>query len=188
MDETIHGREGEMSTKNITLIIGLPRSRTAWLSVALSHGDCYAFHDASNPPDSCDAGEYLRRLSLRQEKNVVDCSSALLMNDGFVAACDAPIILIERDPDDACDAFANHIRDARLVHSVWPVIERKYAELRQRFAKRIVATVKFTDLADSNIVRSIFSIIAPNEQFDLERCEHLQKLNIQERKPSWAGD
>ena len=177
-----------MIAKNITQIIGLPRSRTAWLSVALTHGDCFAFHDASNPPGSCGMDEYMRRLANCQQKNVVDCSSALLVHHDLVLAADCPIIIIERDADDARDSFANHIRNAGLVQTAWPLIERGFNELRRRFSSRIVAHVEFDELANSGVIQSIFTTVAPGQSFDFDGCEKLQKLNIQERKPSWAGD
>lgn len=179
-----------MSEKNNTQIIGLPRSRTAWLSVALFYGSCAAYHDASNPPGSCDAAEYLRRLNEGEWSDVVDCSSSLVVRHDLIKAADSNIIIIDRDADDARDAFANHIRDPSLVRATWPIIERSFAELRRVFSRRIILEVKFEDLKKIEVIEKIQRAVCDGrgDNIDRYRIERLQKLNIQERKPSWAGD
>lgn len=179
-----------MSEKNFTQIIGLPRSRTAWLSVALFYGSCAAYHDASNPPGSCDAAEYLRRLNEGEWSDVVDCSSSLIVRQDLVRAANANIIIIDRDVDDARDAFANHIRDPSLVSATWPIIERSFAELRRVYASKIILEVGFEDLKKIEVIEKIQRAVCGGRGDNLcrDRIERLQKLNIQERKPSWAGE
>ena len=169
--------------KHITQIIALPRSRTAWLSVALTTANCFGFHDASHPP-GISVEAYLARLNSRPEQHVVDCSSGLLIRPDLINAISGPIIVIERDFDDARDSLADHINDYGKVEKLWPSIEAAFHLCTARFNERIALRVGFNELADTDMIEEIFDVAAPG-QFDSQRIEMLQQLNIQEVKRKW---
>lgn len=180
--------------KHITQIISLPRSRTAWLSVALTMGDCFAFHDGSNPPIT-NAEDYLQRLNSPTQRNAVDVSSALVLRHDLVSAANCPIIIIERDVDEARESFCKHIGDVRKVNGIWDLIVEGFDSLKKKFSSRIVMNIGFADLAKNEVIEAIFREVSPYggnvetrfEFFNRPRIELLQNLNIQERKPIWAG-
>ena len=185
MDEAVpESKTSMIAEKNITQIIALPRSRTAWLSVALTTANCFGFHDASHPP-GVTAETYLARLNSRSEQHVVDCSSGLLIRPDLIDAVSGPIIVIERDFDSAKDSLADHINDYGKVENLWPAIEASFHLCTARFNSRIELRVGFNELSDEDVIEEIFDIAAPG-QFDSQRIEMLQKLNIQEVKKKWA--
>lgn len=172
--------------KNITQIISLPRSRTAWLSVALTAGNCFAFHDGCNPPNTS-AADYLAKLNSPHQENIVDCSSHLLLRHDLIEAANCPIIIIERDPDDAKESLIKHIGKEWLVNKLWPSIIAAFDETENKFAKRIKLHVGFEELANNDSLALIQSEVAPDFPYDRVRLSVLQNLNIQEGIPTWAG-
>lgn len=179
--------------KNITQIISLPRSRTAWLSVALTAGECFAFHDAVNPPNSphMTESDYLHKLNWPWQKCVVDCSSALIVRPDLIEAADCPIIIVERDVDEAKESFIKHIGEEWKVNQIWPDIISGFDDLKKKFDKRIAMVVGFQELARNEVIEAMCVEIyreEPGLLFDWTRMDSLQNLNIQERKPTWAGE
>jgi hypothetical protein len=82
-------------------VLGLPRSRTAWASIALTVGRSYCFHDGLH---GCrDFSEYLNRLTSRPEEVIGDSSPALAPHAQALVECfpDAPWLILERDPNEA---------------------------------------------------------------------------------------
>jgi len=184
MDEAVPESKTSMrSGKDITQIIALPRSRTAWLSVALTTASCFGFHDASHPP-GISVEAYLARLNSRPEQYVVDCSSGLLIRPDLIDAVSGPIIVVERDFDDAKESLANHINNYGKVDQLWPAIEAAFHLCTARFNARIALRVGFKELADNDMIEEIFDVASPG-QFDSQRIEMLQRLNIQEVKKKW---
>lgn len=170
--------------KTITQIIGLPRSRTAWLSVVLTYGSSVGLHDAVGL-GSPSVREYLSVLNSFEAEHVSDCSSALILRHDLIDAAGGPIILIRRNKDDARASFARHIRNDRLVDSSWDGIIESFDMIARNFPGRIALEVEFKDLSDSGVIKSIFDIAAPSCLFDLDRINRLQRLNIQEIYSVW---
>jgi len=71
-------------------VIGLPRSRTAWLSVFLSQSGNYCHHDGLSGCRSIDA--YKRKIGTNG-----DSSTGLMLFDIHNLYPDAPIVIIEKN-------------------------------------------------------------------------------------------
>ena len=71
-------------------VIGLPRSRTAWLSVFLSQSGVYCHHEGLNGCKSL--SEYKKKIG-----NDGDSSTSLMMFDINKMFPDAPIVVIEKN-------------------------------------------------------------------------------------------
>lgn len=171
--------------KTITQIIGLPRSRTAWLSVALHGRGVHGFHDLVG--SGMDEETYKAKLGAVPEPCVVDCSSALIGWQNLIEAVDSQIVIIERDEGEALASYVKHVGKP-LAERIWTSVTNNFRLLQERFKERIVGRFKFDDLKDHDTILAIFKLVAPWPQiFDSGHCDRLQQLNIQEVMPPWAG-
>ncbi len=75
-------------------ITGLPRSRTAWLSVFMSQGNSFCYHEAMR---GCKTKqEYYDKLALEGYDYVGDSNSALTYTDYQEKYPEAPLVIIHR--------------------------------------------------------------------------------------------
>lgn len=176
-----------MNNPAITLITGLPRSRTAWLAAWLSGGPCFAFHDACADGDVLlSVDDYLAKLRTRQESYVADVSSGLLLQPGIVDAVTGPVIWIRRNAAEARASWIKHVDGyAENPPQSWEVIEQAARNFTVAFGRRTVLDIAYGDLAKPEACEKIWSVVAPGHKFDEQRCRQFQRLNIQEARP-WA--
>jgi len=83
-------------------VAGLPRSRTAWLANFLTCGERFCFHEALN---GCDSIEQYRQ-KLGPDKG--DSSTGLMLIDLNKLYPDAPVVIIESDPEAAAKYSYKH--------------------------------------------------------------------------------
>ena len=85
-------------------VLALPRSRTAWASVAFSVGDSYCFHDGMQ---GLSFAEYLTKLNSRGEPVVGDSSTGLAPHAQVLCECfpDARWLILERSQSEAREAL-----------------------------------------------------------------------------------
>lgn len=141
-------------------IIGLPRSRTAWLANFLTYGQlCY--HEGLNGCNSLK--EYREKLG----ENNGDSSTGLMLLDMNKEFPDSPKVIIESDPQRAVE-WAQHSFGYSDPSHVLLLQERMdYIEgLR----------VKYEDIDDR--LEEIWGHLI-GTSFDPERAEMLKQLNIQ---------
>lgn len=168
---------------NPFFIIGLPRSRTAWLSVFLSSGPSTCFHEAVG---SCSPQNVLHDLKAVLQSNAHphrftgDSDSALplfwpRLSDVFPRA---RYVFVDRPFN---EAFASHRKafpcfDEERVKFAFDGICRGIEAMKQDVEDSI--TVNYDQLDEPHICNYIWEFCVPGAPFDFERSEMLQALRI----------
>ena len=94
------------------LILALPRSRTAWLSAFLSHGDVRCHHELLRNCE--DASRYVTRLLTTKEPIVGDADPSLVLHYAALKA-NLPahkLVFVIRDEAQAKEAYLESLREA----------------------------------------------------------------------------
>lgn len=177
-------------------IIGLPRSRTAWVSVALSVGDSYCFHDGLMDCDSF--SDYLDRLNSRQEIAVGDSSPALPEHVQALAECfpDARWLILERSPDECRAALERAVPGAtQALADGWGGIVDDFNAAREFLGDRAISMP--VEALDDWVQFSVAARWLGASVIDHDRHAELLKLRITQRvagpatevaPPWWAAD
>lgn len=169
--------------RNPFFITGLPRSRTAWLSVFLSHGPSVCLHEAIG---SCDPQNVIYDLKAVLQSNAHphrftgDSDSALPiywphLNEAFP---NARYVFVDRPFN---EAFQSHLKafpcfDEAKVRFAFDCISHGIARMKDEAEDFI--TVNYDQLDEPHICNYIWQFCVPGVPFDFERSERLQTLRI----------
>lgn len=161
------------------LIAGLPRCRTAWLSVASTGARSLCHHE---PTPDTDSFESLQALWAPAFGNMVGISdSALTLQlERIIEVIKPRVLLVERPIEDVIASFRKYL--AGTPHLVDAAVGRDYLETLQREIDRfrdhpLVRTITFDQLASYQTVRGLLEWLVPGEEFpDLPALMH---MNIQ---------
>ena len=154
------------------LITGLPRSRTAWLSVLCTTGNAICYHE----PSICfDDIADLRDFYDKGTARYIGASDAGL---GFFLSwilenIKPRTLIVDRDVDEVNRSLS---RIGLKPKNSMTLLHR---ELRKFQSHPLVMWVPFFALERKHIVQKIFSHLMPGEDFDETRYEHLSSMNIQ---------
>lgn len=144
------------------LVLGLPRSRTAWLANFLTYDGNYCYHEAISRCRTFD--DYLK---MTEGKG--DSTTALLdVNNLFP---DVPKVIIERDPDAA-------IRFGLEVYG--SDVTQEMLELKDQLDEVEGMRVPFDEI-DAYLPEIWGHLIGT--EYDAERAELLMSLNVQIQDP-----
>lgn len=157
---------------NNFLIISLPRSRTAWLSVALTYGNSYCFHE---PLLGCESVSDLKKKFDAVQSDVVggaDTGAILFLNAIIKEIPDIRILLIDRNIED-CEASmeAMGFEDVDL--------SEVKAALDEAASREYVKVVKYEELSDPTVGMEIWQHCVGTNEFNMQRWKDLCKLDIQ---------
>lgn len=165
-------------------LTGLPRVRSAWLSVLLSDGDnSLCLHDAlkNNTPKSL--VHYLRESD---RKHAGDADSSLLLHvEEVVRLCpDAAWVLVHRDPIDSLDSYWKHFgtrypgapQTYEGVVECFGIANKLFKRARLILPKAL--HVNFSDLDDVNTVRKVWAHCIPGVEFPFERWAQLDGMRV----------
>jgi hypothetical protein len=142
------------------MIIGLPRSRTAWLSVFMSQSNTYFHHEGVNNCSSLD--EYKEKLT-----NCGDSTTGF----SFLLDCmeDKNVVIIKKNKKELEDCIA-------WCNSVYGLDSRDYILEMDKLLGTIKGLVVNQSDIDSNL-KSIWCHLVEDEWLD--KYEQLTKMNIQ---------
>ncbi len=157
-------------------ILGLPRSRTAWLSVLLTGRDSFCFHEGTGAfPDFA---AYAAALRARPEAYAGDSNPALAEHvDAILAEFpDARFAVIRRDPAEALESFcAAAPREAAMIRAGW---DEMVAQFEAAVAKLpLHLTLRFEDLQTPAGCESIHAGLL-GSSLDGARWEQLRQLHV----------
>jgi hypothetical protein len=161
------------------LIIGLPRSRTAWLAALLTDGDVFCHHELIRSCDNLD--EYAGRLMATNAMIVGDSDPALIQCYRHIRP-QLPthkVVFINRPQHECRDALEKVLIDAKIDPAphmaVWPDLEKMYAEIKMHNPDAMAF-----DYADLDKEESIKSLVeyCTGLPFNRERWKMFDELKI----------
>lgn len=158
------------------LITGLPRSRTAWLSIAATTQGSICFHE---PTADLGSFEALKTLWADDRYAFVGVSdSSLVMQLGRILREVAPrVLIVDRDPQDAERSWETYIEGQFGEFDVSGFMQRLHAELSAYGAHPLVEWVDYDDLENPTIVGDALSWLMPGLAFP--KLEELMHMNVQ---------
>lgn len=162
-------------------ITGLPRSRTAWWAVFLSHDRSFCYHEAlliSTP--------YQWKIMFQSLMYpfVGNSDSGLAFFADEVRECfpDSPIVIIERSPEESFLGIQKLFPDSKNNRIV---IEKTLAKLEVMKKMPNVHVFQFNDLDQMEVCREIQQICKPFEPFYVDRWKMLNRLTVEIRKAKY---
>lgn len=167
---------------NPYFIVGLPRTRTAWLSILLSSGPSICHHEALLRCEPSSPIFDLRAILSNvphPHKYVGDSDSGLPLYFPKLKQTwpSAKYVLVERP---FTEAFKSHRRafpcfKSEKVRQAFDLIAQGL-EVMKPATDNIV--VNYDQLNDPMICKYIWDFCTDNSPFDVERCERLQQLRV----------
>lgn len=169
---------------NVTFVMALPRSRTAWIAATFDDPPAHALHD---PLKHCASIEDLAllvdNLSRGEYHNepviVVDTAAALFYPQINQRFPDARYCFIERGVLDVADSLrrAGQPVQTQVLAEAYDYLRR--AQERARIAREFVATVHFDDLNDHATLRNLWRFFGIMHEPDPEHFKDMIATNIQ---------
>lgn len=190
-------KHGDLQRQQAFYVTGMPRSRTAWLSVALSDWTNSAcLHEplakitygrpASVHPidgDVIPSSEGVDAVELKSLLEATRCNFAGISDSGLpVVASDlptllpGPILIVWREPDDVIDSLTAYLGGDRDVHAGGVAL--MHAALSTFASSHDCMVVDFEQLSEMDTMRKIWGHLLPGLQFQRRRIESLQRLRI----------
>lgn len=155
------------------LIVGLPRSRTAWMAIAATNAQSICWHEPISRLSRWEDVASIWKSDAYEYTGVSDSSMGLHLPEILSASCPRTLI-IERPLNDVLRS----LEAARVTGA------RRYCEvLSKRLAaiepNELVMRVKYDALADSHVVARCLRWLMPGLGVDMNKLEELKKMNVQ---------
>lgn len=173
------------------IITGLPRSRTSWLANLFNCGPCICLHDGmvlnKNIPLLLD------QVANRNPgiKHVGNSDSGIALLDNLDWLEDFKVIVVERDPCEVEESYHQYFKQwpypqlgvpsRESVHKMVDMLSDKIDMLVENLVETSqdkFRPVAFDDLNDEKVVADLWSFIAPETPFHVERYRILDKLAV----------
>lgn len=168
----------ERNERRVFYVTGLPRSRTAWLSVALSDYTRVAcLHEPLAWLDEYTPEALLKLLDATR------CPTAGVADSGLpVVAPDlpsllpGPVLIVWRDPEQVITSLARYLGGDESVHAGGvAAMHARLDGFRHRYEHM---TVRFEDLGSLEVMRSVWQHLIPHLPFQRRRIESLMRMRI----------
>lgn len=191
--------KSQKEQKQVFYITGLPRSRTAWLSVAMSdwrvsaclheplvrvtYGRPAQVHpidrDIIPGTEGVDVAELARMLdATRCPRTGISDAGLPIVAPELPELMPGPILIVWRDPTEVIDSLTAYLGGDRDVHAGGvALMHQKLQDFGLRHKDRALI-VNFEDLSSMAIMRSIWTHLLPGVPFQRRRIESLQRLRI----------
>lgn len=139
------------------LVLGLPRSRTAWISRFLTYGDWLCGHDELRHMRQL---EDVRSWLAQPNTGTVETAAAPFWRLALHYRPDLRIVTIRRDPDEAARAAvaAGLSDDLGLMAAVCHRLDHKLDQIERRTGAR---SFRFEDLASEESCEALFEYCLP---------------------------
>jgi hypothetical protein len=161
-------------------IVGLPRSRTAWLANLLTvPGQSFCWHEGEAGHGNLE--HLVKKMKSRPESRVGNASSAIACygDDIFRLLPEARYIIIERDPESAKRALMEVANDYVDVDLVWPHIIEKFNAFIESLSEHYVLRIRYEELHEEKTCTNIWNFATSELPWDSERWGMLSELNVQ---------
>lgn len=158
------------------LILALPRSRTAWLSIFLTHSNSFCFHE---PLLGCSTVADLEQRFREVDTEVVggaDTGAALFLDRIVELMPDIRLAVVER-PLEQCAQSLRALGDIDVIIATESLrrIQSALDDAKQRYRPLVV---RFADLNDPDTARALWEHCI-GEGFDPVRFSDLCRFNIE---------
>lgn len=133
--------------------LGLPRTRSVWLSNVLSQGNSIAFHEGLS---------------------IFGCQSLPARNKNHVGSCDtnplnhverAPLVIIERNKADVVESYLRAF-DNPFDRPFRPFVESMIEKMSHELAKYQGLRINYNDLNKYNKIVEIIKFLQPSNEID----------------------
>lgn len=155
------------------LILGLPRSRTAWLSVFLTYGNIVCHHELVGK-HGIDALWSEMQYGDGEFRGNADTLAALYLDEIIQAMPDIRLVVVQRKPSEVVDSMRakGFFASEQAIEKLSPYIVK---------AANLPGTlnVRFEALSEEATLRELQEHIAPGEPWHPWRFEALRDLNVQ---------
>lgn len=173
----------ERKPLRVFYITGLPRSRSAWLSVALSEyrlTSCLHEPLARMASYSPSAVQAVLSAAHTPFAGISDAGLPVVAPD-LPAQLPGPIVVVLRDPADVAESLARYLGGAVEAHlgGVALMTERLHAFIERYDVDDRLLVVDFYDLARNDVMRKVWEHLVPGTPFQRRRIESLQRLRIE---------
>lgn len=145
-------------------VLGLPRSRTAWLANFLTYGDSFCYHEGL---DGCSTvQEYKQKI-----QGCGDSSTGLYLLDINKEFPDTKRIIIEPDSKDI-------ERAKKFTETYFPQVPKEWVEyLYYKLMQVDGPRVPFKEI--NNNLEFIWTYLIPDKPFNKKRADQLMNMNVQ---------
>ncbi len=159
-------------------ITGLPRSRTAWLAVALSDYRLSAcLHEPLARVTAYDRSTISNLLEAQHTKFAGMSDSGLpVVAPDLPDILPGPVLVVWRNPDEVIDSLVRYMGGKRETHAGG--IALLHARLAEFASRHSVMIVDFDDLAREDVMRQVWSHLLPGTTYQRRRIAELQRLRI----------
>jgi len=174
-------------------IIGLPRSRTAWLANLFNTESVMCYHDILATYEDKDIEGVLQTTYDVYGKKYVGVADTYPVK----ALClrrmlpEAPIVVVEREPAEVVysmtRAFPEIMGDARVLGEFRKFIIASLEALE--FIKKMkgVTVFQYGDLEQPETVKRIWGLCCPDVRFDDKRANFLQGMKVTVNYSTFGG-
>lgn len=152
-------------------IVGLPRSMTGWLAVALTDGPSYCHHEALGRASTW--AEYDAAMRLDGYLYVGNSDSAMALAPEAIPD-EAPVVVVRRDPEDVVASLVRAFPESWAVADA--LIERVLAGLEWLVRRRACLVIEYEHVAAR--FAEIWQHCLPGVPFDARRAELLARMRI----------
>ena len=153
------------------LITGLPRSRTAWLSVAATNDHSICFHEPTAWLDRWqDVFDKVWGAHWHRYVGISDSALGFHLPQ-IIERCAPRVLIVERDIQEV----EASLRDLGLAGTNYCVLLSEAL----KYEHPSILRVPFQSLRDSRIVAQALRHLMPDAWLSAERIEQLQRMNIQ---------
>jgi hypothetical protein len=154
------------------LITGLPRSRTAWLSVFMTTGTSMCYHDAVTKIGSIEELPKLFESEFYKHVGISDCSVGFFL-EWILENIRPRTVIVDRDPAEVTNSMA------RLGFPRTNLAPLLHAQLLKFQKHPLVMWIPFEALNRKRVIERMYWHLTPGEAFDEARYEHLAKMRIE---------
>lgn len=162
------------------IILGLPRSRTAWLANFLTFGEISCGHEMMSQFSIHGLFDELTGSNLRYCGDA-DTAASMFLPDILRYMPDIPIVVVRRETKDVLTGLRK-MGMSITEHQLRPMMDG----LCEAVKLENTLAVKFEDLDSESTLRAVQSHCAPGEPFDRQRASMLRDLNIQITPARWS--
>lgn len=162
------------------IILGLPRSRTAWLANFLTFGEISCGHEMMSSLSIHGLFDELTGSNLRYCGDA-DTAASMFLTDILRYMPDIPIVVVRRETKDVLTGLRK-MGMSITEHQLRPMMDG----LCEAVKLENTLVVRFEDLDSESTLRAVQSHCAPGEPFDRQRASMLRDFNVQITPARWA--